>query len=407
MITATAFGGQTVVLPVNAYAWPEDFGYKCGVQSDVTIVNVMYEQSDATNDVVYVSQIKVANADGGDTTTAIAGTIQTTNIQLESGTATYEQVRTTETVGGGNGSSTQRNVPFVNGSVDLEDQFYLCDLNGAASATLDGGALVVFMKDVDNTTDDSDVRSDIEVFATSLPNSSSGLTLGQRRIIGRNIDERLGTGNGAALPPGNISSFDLEVGYAPKSCNGWYGPKGAGTTAVAAGSATSYESDALHIFFTAARYQNGSSSNALYHRVFKYSARRESTATEGDFGNQFSPAVGDASLTGWVAPTIIDNEVDADATLENGGVDGSTIGIVFRQDGHLFYNEWNGSTWYVTNGVSTPQLIDNESATDVIDTYWGQFPTYCNDLAKMMVFFTKQDWDNLSADVRLYARVRN
>ena len=92
---------------------------------------------------------------------------------------------------------------------------------------------------------------------------------------------------------------------------------------------------------------------------------------------------------------------------------GDTVGIYFQNRERFLYQEFNGSTWIMNQGLPTPQIIDNASAAGLFpgrDQAAFIFPPQrlntCDNLNRVLAFFSKTD-DGDFGERRFYLRQHN
>jgi hypothetical protein len=140
--------------------------------------------------------------------------------------------------------------------------------------------------------------------------------------------------------------------------------------------------------------------------------------------DQFLPVLNDAGGTTTITdPFFIDDQYAGDASaFENSETVGaSTFGITgrgtgdannsasseiyFSQGQHLWWNQWNGSSWLTVGGFSDPQIVDHDSDANVISYEFDDRPganAGCSDV-KIMTVWTRRD---LNDNPRLLVRPR-
>lgn len=178
---------------------------------------------------------------------------------------------------------------------------------------------------------------------------------------------------------------------------------------------THMSGDRLDIFWTESRDQGPA--QRLMTRSYDKKAINDGSATNDSLENRFTP-----NLVGGTAgadPVQIDNNTDGNLLFSFAGVDefavarsGSTVGVYFTEDQHLYFTDTtSGATgWDYSNGVPAPQLVDND-APNGVRIFGAQIflPPQCDNLAKSMAFFVRQDSDqNFGFTVyRNYVRIHN
>lgn len=165
---------QWTSTPVNDYSWQGKSGYRLGWQSDRTLLSILYEQSDATEDRVFVRQIKI---DPGKTTAGTPDmTVQgTASIEID-GTAEVKTAASFIDIAN-NGTTFQgtATVRFLDTSVVLSgdglrgqrgtnangarQNFFSCDI-GLDSTGAGGDIVIFYEKVIDNTVTTADQRTE-------------------------------------------------------------------------------------------------------------------------------------------------------------------------------------------------------------------------------------------------------
>ncbi|MCA8920166.1 MAG: hypothetical protein KDD82_00065 [Planctomycetes bacterium] len=396
-------------LPVNAYAWQSKVSYRCGFQSNRNILNVAWEQSDATEDRVFVKAMTVTTTSGGTPsfTLSTAGEID--------GTASVQGYRNFNNGSGlaaTNVAGSTATFRWLNGEVNLGTNVRACDL-GADSTGNAGGLFIVYSKVVDGTTSDNDL-ADRQIFATRFVNGSLDAT---PVAIGVDVDEQ------AALPQigpnAGVSTGLLDVDDAVNGASGSKSTNNGGGYVTDDGlpncalvcvpnndnitSFPDYQGDAIYVYFYGPSATNGSGSRALYTRKFDATIRRNATLASAtpNFGDRFNPTAGTGpGSTGFLAPRRLDHQ-DNQVTNVQCCQNGSTVLLGFMQDNHAWAQlTANGIDYLVTNGAPNPYLIDNDTSTDLVSYTFNCCPPD-GDARAFIVTLTKLDSDN---DTRLRLR---
>jgi len=394
------------LLPVNDFMWQGKLGYRCATQSDPSILWILWEQSDTTEDRVFARAIDVDlstappsftpddiaefEANAGE---AVASTDHDTNGPLVAG-----------------GIINQFN--FLENSVHdssdgrfLDDVFAACDLGPTdaqdADAT-DGGLFVVFAKIVDNTdgrspngtSGDTD-RADATLRACYLTpgdNEPQEVTDISRAIHSNvpTVNERGGANNLGDFDVGDIIKLVCVSNNATLSGDG-------GHTA-----------SAIYVIFSDIAGNNHTSSRALYARRWDAGDFAQNPGSATQFADAFE---GPANNGG--EPARLDNESgdDVDVAPLFCAQRGTSALVIFRQNEHIWGNSSSdGANWLTDNGRPDPQLADDDTGHDVEPPPFAPQWTvdFCDDgkgdALDFILLFGKQDGDDADATVRARGR---
>lgn len=396
-------------------------GYRCSFQSDASISNIMWEQSDTSEDKVFVRQVKV---DVTQTTPVV--TLGSSVGELESANqVTGDAVIVLDQFGSFN-TVVRTKYDFVEGDMANLNNVAVGDL-GADATGKGGGLLIVYAKTTDATNSDNNGYNR-DVIAVQW----DGATLSNRTVIDRGINENaLGlTGTnpvaGSQSQSPAVNSFSLQYGsyVSPQPfpiANYGLGPTSVPASGQAAGSPNSGLNTNLAgfvqlaanpditskpalsptetaIFFTTPTGDDGNSSIGLYTRTFNHQLRATNNNTTS-FGDSFVPTVGTGpGAATFVQPQRLDhmtggNVAKAGLTLN---VAGTEVTALFKQDGHIWLSGSNDPlTQPYTNdgkGSADPFLVDNDSSASVKSFgEVGYTDSACNNLHKTLVWFVKND----------------
>lgn len=175
----------------------------------------------------------------------------------------------------------------------------------------------------------------------------------------------------------------------------------------------------LHVFWT--EIVNDGPAQRIMTRSYDKGALNDGATTNDALETRFTP-----NLTGVATgadPVQIDLITDGpigDLAFQGfsdfieTAVDGTTVGIYFAEDEHLYYSDTAGDAtgWDTEAGLPSPQLIDNDSPTGTRVVGWFlATPPECNDLRKSMVIFSRDDQSQFNSTsttaIRVYVRVHN
>jgi len=400
-------------------------GYRCGFQSDTKLVNVLWEQSDSSEDRVFVRQLSIDIT--GNTPVVSAGGVD----ELEKSTPAKGDATTNldafgsvgQTLGGA--SSGLHN--FIDNDAFLGFSIQAGDL-GADSAKKGGGLLIVYAKTTDATTTDGNFYNRNIIAA-----QWDGSQLSNRTVIDRGINE-----NAVLLtahtnsPSGSVSfgNYVVNTGGGNYSVNAnGLGPTttpavqfsgGIGTPGGVGGvnnhalktnlaNVTQVPSNPditgsptlspknTYVYFVTPNGDNTDTGVGLYTRTFNHALRAQANNT-ATFGDQFVPkAATGPGATGFAQPERMDHMTGGDVTgVLSVNTDGTTATVLMWQDGHLWLSGTSdGATQDYTNdgkGSSDPFLVDNDSSASAQFASVTSFTdSKCNTLHHTIVFFGKND----------------
>lgn len=345
-------------LPVNAWEFEGAIDYRCGFQSNTNVVWALWEQSDGSEDRLFVRPVTVVNTT---TPPTISTTTNTTEIEEASG----ERVPTTAFKTNPSVNTFDRNdVAFVQGGLpdgsssapsygigNVES----CDLGtaGAQTGATTGGLFLAYVKTTDDTvptivvgttntvTGDSD-GTDRGVFANGV--LLAGTELG-RVVVDNNFNED--DNSSTSLTTGN-SIFRLQ-------------PVGQANTQLG----TSSQPNLTYILFTETEQAADSGSDALYLRTFDNQLFRggSSTGAATDFNASFVPATG----TGGTVPLRLDHLTGGNVeSLVGTTTSGNRIGLIFLEDDHDWLQATSdGRSVLTQGGAPNPFLLDQDRSTKV------------------------------------------
>ncbi|MGE0712274.1 MAG: hypothetical protein AB7N76_32360 [Planctomycetota bacterium] len=404
---ARSWGG----LPVNHYRLQERLGYRTGFQSNRFKVNVLYEQSDSTEDHVFMSQLTITKGTGNPLS---APTIAATTATEVDATASVQSHRNLIDV-------ADSTFNFVDSSSEIWRNFHFVDAGATATAgTAD--CLVVWTKIVDNTNTDGD-QAEQTIFGALF----SG-TLGTAFVIDTKANEN-------TAPFAQDTSVNYTTGVFPTlnsistsdsatlSLYGGISRVHTGTTVhslVAVPNNTditnqpdypnsSNKAD-VYIYFggvevvvttaTTGGAQtiigNGTQRTALYTRKYDGSDNTKNTSLD----TRLVPTVAAATFA---QPTQVDHEqgIADDTAAPTVGQNGSTVGLVFQVNSQLWWQRTTNGVDYITNGqgLSNPLLITNFLSTNVLDFQVRTCLNSAGDVDAALLMFRKPDEDN---DQRLF-----
>lgn len=394
--TATArtqFGGPGTVegdantfsnwrrVPVNSWKYQGKFG-KGGFQSNAQVAHVLFEQSDSTNDRVFLRQFSVDLSVSPPTMT-VGGVVEVDTSAVNG----VEPARS-------NASGSVRNVNAVqNAFLDTEvgtglPNFYACDIGPTATSS-DPQILVVYRKIVDDTGDTIDGDGgDANVKATVIDcvAGSGGLATGF--VICRNLD----VDNGVTTPVDPLGGGAGDYGNYDDPTDSYYSINTTNVDSVNS-VANVVEMKCVPINTSSANFPTAGSGSKV---VVIMTDRVGGETTDPATGVQ--TAQGNASgRTGLFSRTVVQfssSLTTADALFtpsavaatfampwqidhEQGVSDdvnsllfccqsGNKLAVAFEANDQWWLNVFDGSKWLTTNGISNPLLITNDSSQNVL-----------------------------------------
>jgi hypothetical protein len=411
-------------LPVNAYVWQGKLGYLKGFQSDRFKMSLLFEQSDSTEDHVYLSQLTVTAGTGNPLT---APTIaMSTAIEVD---ATPEVLSHRNLI-----DVTDATFNFIDTSARIWSNFEACDA-GLSSAAAGGEVLVVWTKIIDNTVSDGD-GAEQAIRGAVYTGSSLGTTFTIDTLANENVRpqrheggrQSLGSGSSAVVGATNINATN-------DATNGRYTEGGdadnraskvarihSGTRVhhlacvpnnTDIGNSPNYPNSTskadVYIYFgnvevvvstvgtgTAQTVTgNGTNRTALYTR--KYDGG--DNGTNATIDARLKPSVATATFA---QPTQIDHEqgISGDVVSVECCQNTRTVGLIFEVNEQLWYQATaDGESYIAEGGLSNPLLITNQSSQDVTGSEIDCCTDSTGDTSAAMLTFTKNDVDN---DNRLF-----
>jgi len=401
-------------------------GYRCSFQSDSTLSNIMWEQSDSSEDRVYVRQIKVAISA---TNAAPTVTLGSSVGELEAGTQVTGDAIVNENSLSNLDVVVRTKYDFLEGDAAGLNNIAAGDL-GVDSTGKGGGLLICYAKTTDGTLSDG-TNYNRDVIAVQW----DGAALSGRPVIDRGVFENstglagVGT-NFPASPFQGGGALTINIDYFQNTFGGAYnlnnnglgesnvpavgGNFGPGnnlhanlagfvqvpanpSTATTTGQSLSPTESYLYMFDV--NGDNADSGIGLYTRSFNHVLRATANNTATNLGDQFVPTAGTGpgSAT-FLQPQRLDHLTGGDVTgVVSINGDGTTATVLFLQDSHLWLS---GTTDRVTQpytndgkGSADPFLVDNDTSAGttfqaVINNITA---TTCGNLHGTIVFFGKND----------------
>ncbi|MCC6738322.1 MAG: hypothetical protein IT452_04705 [Planctomycetia bacterium] len=328
--------------------------YVCGAQSDPDVMNLFFEHSDGTQDVVRHARL---TADFGDPVTPSVAV------------APFESFEDTEMV---------FSSPVHPGE----------GLRFTATDAGEGGeAFCAWREDVDGT-----AGTDYRVFARRTGSGTAAVEIDSA------VPEKQAPVNSIRLlatPAGSeIGAYDPATGEdSDVRPHGW---------------------TRVHVLILESNTsENSGQGYAMRTRVYL----ADSDASTA-FGDRFSPSAGtDFAPPTEISLPFVDPDVDHDAGLYGFGAAGDSVAVWFTELGHLYYQEYAddrrgdvASGWLETDGVSDPALVDDDTAVE-LDAPSPRVAVYspactCDNLHGAIAFWVKV-LDPSIGHNRLQVRVRD
>jgi hypothetical protein len=367
-------------------------------------MSVLYEQSDSTEDHVFLSQMTVTKGTGNPLSAPTVATSTATEVDATASVLSHRVLA----------DVADSTFNFVDSSSEIWRNFQFCDA-GATSSTAAGDVLVVWTKIVDNTSSDGDLAEQ-SIFATIYTGSS----VGTPSLIDTKANENAGvfqptlvnslngitnTNDATIAKYTGISRVHTGTAVHSLVCV----PNNTDITNNANYPNTTSKAD-VYIYFggvevivttaTTGGAQtitgNATQRTALYTR--KYDGSDNATKTTLDA--RLVPTTATATFA---QPTQIDHEqgVADDTPAPTTGQNGRNVGLIFRVNSQLWYQSTTNGVDYQTNGqgLSNPLLITNQSSANVAAFRLDTCLDSAGDVGDAVLQFTKPDVDN---DVRLF-----
>lgn len=342
-------------LPVNAWEFEGAIDYRCGFQSSTNVVWALWEQSDGSEDRLFVRPVTVVN-------TTTPPTISTTPTTTEIEEATSERVQTTAFGTNPSSATLDRNdVAFLDGGLpdgsssapsygigNVES----CDLGtaGAQTGATTGGLFLAYVKTTDNTK------------PTIIGNGTSGDSDGFDRGVFANGVLLAGTELGRVVVDNNFNEDDYTTGLSTGDTIFQIQPVGQANTQLGSNS----QPNLIYVLFNEAEQAaDDGESDALYLRTFDNQLFRggSSTGSATDFNASFVPATG----TGGTVPLRLDHLTGGDVNAIVGtATSGNRLALVFGEDDHDWLQATSDGRSVLTQGGSpNPALLDQDRSTAV------------------------------------------
>lgn len=361
-INATSSNGNR--LPARTFNFQGHARYR-GLQSDANVVNVFFEQSDATEDHVFGARVQVTL--NGSSAAPAAPTIGAlTSVEL----TFVDKVRGDAAFNNSNGTPGTSSFDFLNfgGSV-FSPAFNSIDAGpdaGNSAATL-GNALVVFRRIDDATTSDSGSKDlgDVSIYATTF--NGTAFEAPVRICTAGDSNEAVfadATGNrikiDALVPVHRNSDIVGKPNFPTQADSGYFVVlfKDREAGLIPASTATSTVVPG-----------NASSRLVQYARRIGFANSAASPAATA-IADRITPSVTNTSSAPFALPSRLDHEpggvTDVGKTLVCSNADG--VGVLFRANNQVWYQvTTDGQNWLrdSSRGVANPGLVSNFSSANV------------------------------------------
>jgi hypothetical protein len=408
---APAAGGQFQGLKsmlTKQYAFQDNLAFVCGVQSDVTKMNVLWTTVDGTDDGLYIANVQTTIATTGAPTPTV-GTITEKPIvapALVGAPAIYSTFdNNMHGEGGTNGDlpgALKSTFNFIPGSLNIF-KVHAIDLGvDATQPTGVGGGALVFFWRLDDATDTDGDYFDAEIYAAQF----DGTTVSPAVRCARSIKEdnpvldKTRAGNGP-FAENTLRSYVQASGFlvtqidrvvvAPKSNS--LSQNGGG-----------FSADYAALIFTAPSGDSGPAVTApsfftmtpgLFVRHWDETIRRSQNGATTTLDQQFTPPAG-VGASKATDPIKISRDVSASDLLDYDLLQaGKHLTLIFLQDAHLYVSQTDdGKSWSAdSNGDPNPPLFDNNTTSD-FETDPGYFTCKKND----------SNCDNFHGSISLFAK---
>lgn len=408
--TTTGFNNGRVAadaepfLPVNAYTFEGGIDYRCGFQSNSNVMWALWEQSDGTEDRLFVRALAV--------TLSGPPTISSTNVTVEIDELTTEQTvsdaadTVPATVGlernqfnflnqaisgnnGGIGGGTSDTTigALTTPQVGLQN-VQSCDLGtaGVQTGASTGGLFLSYVKVTDNTrpgvlvggvtASDGD-GFDAAVFANAVLVGSAA-DLG-RVAIDNNFNE-----DDLSIAAGNLSTGSNIFQVIP-----------AGGQTTDTVTTVNTQPNLIYVFFTEPTQSNTGSgtSDGFFERTFDAAGLFRAGTSAGlatDFQQSFFPSAASATFA---APSRLDHTTGGDVeSLIGSATSGNQVAVVFREDEHDWLNgSQDGRTFFSQGGATNPFLMDKERTQNIVTSTITTCENGSCDDANVIYMLSKRD----------------
>ena len=394
-------------LPVNGYAFEGGIDYRCGFQSNSNVMWALWEQSDGTEDRLFVRALAV--------TLGTPPTISSTNVTVEIDELTTEQTVSdaADTVPGTVGLERNQ-FNFLNGGIKAGNgntgttvnanstsdttvgaadapsvglvNVQSCDLGtaGAQTGASNGGLFLSYVKVTDNT------RPSFLVSVTN-PTSADGdgfdaAVFANAVLVGSAADlGRVAIDNG-------FNEDDLNAGSAISTGSDIFRviPAG-GQTDITTGN----QPNLIYVFFTEPTQSNTDNltSDGFFERTFDAAGLFRvgtSTGLATDFQQSFFPSAASATFA---APSRLDHTTGGDVeSLIGSATSGNQVAVVFREDEHDWLNgSSDGRTFFSQGGATNPFLMDKERTQNIVKSTITTCENSSCDIANVIYMLSKRD----------------
>lgn len=405
----------TDALSVQGYTFQDYLGYRCGVQSDADIMWLIWDQSDGTEDRLFVRPLITVVGATGTPLVNTAGTATSNVVELEDAAGQAVSGDDHDTLPGTAGGEIN-SFNFINNSID---EVLSCDLGAAGSSTGTqtlGGLFLAFVKVTDATSPsffsststnlgDAD-GFDADVIAVAvLPGASDELN---RVVIDNGFNEDADDSTPRAFASnlnsggGDLTGTNLRTGEDVFEL--------VVTDPTTDITTIDNGSDAIVVLWTEPTARsNGTGSDGLFAVKFASDAfastinGNTSTGSATDFANAFVPDL-------LLLPNRLDHLTGGDVTGlvpgDNPTTAGSNVGVLFLEDSRIWAqgSTDGGATWLTSSGAPDPALVDNDTTSNVIASEVSVCWSDDCEATDGILAFRKFDTQSAGAELRLRLR---
>lgn len=318
-------------------------GYRCGIQSDPDVMNVMYEHSDTTVDTLHVARLTFSHT--------VPPTVTVDSVALESG----------DNLLGWN--------TLIGDNDGLKNW-------GCVDAGSGGHVVAYYVKDVATGVTATDFR----LFAESTAPGGGTAEIGSR------VDHRQSTNNEllfiVATPAGSeIGAFDPATGLDSPD--------------------RPHPAEFVHVIFREDESTEDSGlGDAARTRVF------EAASGQASFGDRFTPSAGTTFLPPFdLDLPHRDPSTTDDARLVQVAAAGNRFALLFTEYSRIYWQEFTPEAgWLALDGESNPWLVDDDVEHSPASLFASFSRTCgCDTLHGLAIFWIRADdpaWNRIHVRVR-------
>jgi hypothetical protein len=399
-------------IAVVQFRLQENLGFGCGIQSDVSKMNVLWTLVDGTEDQLYVANIQTTLGTTVPTPTLVSQPEkEITAPALVHGPAIYNTFDAARNMKGNGGTAgdppgaLKSTFKWLPGSIGLATDVKAVDLGVDATQpnAVGGGVLVFFWRIDDASRDDGD-NFDAEIYAASY----DGTAVSPAVRCARSFKEDTTGFPAQATPSGVITGGAGDfIGTGIFGANSIFCRfRSLLTTSLqnvivtprkGLSSGDSFSADSATLVFTApsADADNGTKEVGLFARKWDETIRRSASTSTTTLDQQFIPPAGVGATKATDAIRLSREETSGDLRLVDTLVAGSHIAIIFQQDRHLWVTQTDDSVkWSADgNGLPNPPLFDNNTTSDYFQASYRSCHKAdgCDDFHGSISLFVKAD----------------